>query len=152
MERPKTRADCINGPRPCPWISCKHHMLWVFAVSNFHYKPTQDSIIARWLDRYTDEEILDLLGGLQKTCTLDVADDGGVTLQECADILGTTRERIRQISDRGHGGGRNEGAVQKIAKKKRLVDMLAPFVERDVVARYQKEMIAPPRGFEGLAV
>lgn len=21
-----TRADCINGPRPCPWTKCKYHL------------------------------------------------------------------------------------------------------------------------------
>src|SRR5690606_40153075 len=24
--KPKTRADCKDGPRPCPFISCKHHL------------------------------------------------------------------------------------------------------------------------------
>ncbi|HUB07073.1 MAG TPA: DNA-binding protein, partial [Myxococcales bacterium] len=24
--RPKTRADCVNGPRPCLFVSCKHHL------------------------------------------------------------------------------------------------------------------------------
>ena len=26
IERPKTRADCVDGPRPCPYISCAHHL------------------------------------------------------------------------------------------------------------------------------
>ena len=25
-QRPKTRADCINGPRPCLFVSCKHNL------------------------------------------------------------------------------------------------------------------------------
>ena len=24
--RPKTRADCIGDPRPCPWVGCKYHL------------------------------------------------------------------------------------------------------------------------------
>ena len=24
--RPTTRADCENGPRPCPWTRCRHHL------------------------------------------------------------------------------------------------------------------------------
>ncbi|HZJ54956.1 MAG TPA: DNA-binding protein, partial [Myxococcaceae bacterium] len=24
--RPRTRADCINGPRPCLFVSCKHNL------------------------------------------------------------------------------------------------------------------------------
>ncbi len=31
------------------------------------------------------------------TCVLDVADRGGSTLQEVADILGITRQRVEQI-------------------------------------------------------
>lgn len=23
--RPKTRADCVDGPRPCPWVGCRHN-------------------------------------------------------------------------------------------------------------------------------
>ncbi len=23
---PKTRAECIDGPRPCPYTTCKHNM------------------------------------------------------------------------------------------------------------------------------
>lgn len=31
------------------------------------------------------------------TCTLDLADQGGLTLEEVGTLLGVTRERIRQI-------------------------------------------------------
>jgi hypothetical protein len=24
---PKTRSECENGPRPCPYTTCKHHLL-----------------------------------------------------------------------------------------------------------------------------
>ncbi len=24
--RPKTRGECASGPRPCPWVSCRHHL------------------------------------------------------------------------------------------------------------------------------
>ena len=24
--RPETRADCLGGARPCPFVSCKHHL------------------------------------------------------------------------------------------------------------------------------
>ena len=26
QERPKTRADCVNSPRPCLFVSCKHNL------------------------------------------------------------------------------------------------------------------------------
>ena len=26
IEHPETRADCVGGARPCPFVSCKHHL------------------------------------------------------------------------------------------------------------------------------
>lgn len=26
MLRPKTRGDCLEGPRPCPWVSCRYNL------------------------------------------------------------------------------------------------------------------------------
>src|SRR5579862_8754179 len=26
VERPRTRADCANVARPCPWVGCKHNL------------------------------------------------------------------------------------------------------------------------------
>ena len=34
------------------------------------------------------------------TCALDVADQGGVTLEEVGELMGVTRERVRQIEDK----------------------------------------------------
>ena len=38
---------------------------------------------------------------LEDTCALDVADRGGITLEEVGEILNLTRERIRQVEVRG---------------------------------------------------
>jgi hypothetical protein len=27
VKKPKTRGDCKGGFRPCPWVSCRHHLL-----------------------------------------------------------------------------------------------------------------------------
>jgi len=24
--KPRTRAECVDGPRPCPYVSCQHHL------------------------------------------------------------------------------------------------------------------------------
>src|SRR5262245_7942442 len=26
VERPRNRSECRDGPRPCPWVACKHHL------------------------------------------------------------------------------------------------------------------------------
>jgi hypothetical protein len=38
---------------------------------------------------------------MAETCALDVADRGGITLEEVGAILNLTRERIRQVEVRG---------------------------------------------------
>jgi hypothetical protein len=56
-KRPKTRADCINGARPCPWLGCRHH-LW---------NDEHDGVEARVM-------ALPVVGA--HSCTLDVVDEG----------------------------------------------------------------------------
>lgn len=78
-ERPKTRGDCKDGPRPCPYLSCRFHLLLEVTPSGSIALPLVD------LDDVAD------------TCALDVADRGGMTLEAVGSLLGVTRERVRQI-------------------------------------------------------
>jgi hypothetical protein len=84
--RPKTRADCINGPRPCNFVSCKHNLY-------LDVNPETGSIKLN----FPDKEIWEL----EHTCALDVAEKGGITLEEVGAIMNLTRERIRQVETRG---------------------------------------------------
>lgn len=80
--RPKTRADCINGPRPCPWVGCKYHLY-------LDVNPKTGSIKINFPDIEPWE--------MEVSCVLDVADGGPVTLDEIGRIMNLTRERIRQL-------------------------------------------------------
>ena len=82
IERPKTRGECVGGERPCPWVGCRHHLF--LDVTN-----GGTSITYPFPDSEPDE--------LAHSCSLDVADDGGITLDDVGTILNVTRERIRQI-------------------------------------------------------
>jgi len=86
QQRPKTRADCINGPRPCMFVSCKHNLY-------LDVNPETGSIKLN----FPDKEIWEL----EHTCALDVAEKGGITLEEVGEIMNLTRERIRQVETRG---------------------------------------------------
>lgn len=48
------------------------------------------------------------LGHEKASCVLDVADQGGMTLEEVGSVFGLTRERIRQIES---------AALQKLSKR-----------------------------------
>jgi len=81
-DRPKNRSQCKDGPRPCLYISCKHNLyLDVNTVTG--------SIKFNFPDKDINE--------LKETCALDVAERGGITLEEVGEILNLTRERVRQL-------------------------------------------------------
>ena len=84
--RPRSRAECANGPRPCMFIACKHHLY-------LDVNPATGSIKLN----FPDKEVWEL----EHTCALDVADRGGITLEEVGTIMNLTRERIRQVETRG---------------------------------------------------
>lgn len=108
---PVTRADCINGRRPCPWIRCRQHHFW------WHHRIHPKT--GEFRTKKTDEELSDFVVNMKNSCTLDVIDrarsvfgDTHCTLQEIANACGFTRERARQYLD-GHGrhGKRRGGAI-----------------------------------------
>ena len=82
VTRPKTRGDCQGGVRPCPWVGCRWHLY-------LDVNPVSGSI----LFNHPDTDPLDLV----HTCALDVADGGGATLERVGDMVGLTRERVRQV-------------------------------------------------------
>ena len=84
--RPKTRSECVTGPRPCLYVSCKYHLY-------LDVNPETGSVKLN----FPDKEIWELA----ETCALDVADRGGITLEEVGGIMNLTRERIRQVETRG---------------------------------------------------
>lgn len=79
---PTTRGDClpggVNESRPCRYRGCRWHL----------------DRERRWMDRVAD---------FSESCALDVADRGGVTLEELGALLGLTRERVRQIEEEAMG-------------------------------------------------
>ncbi|HEU0034714.1 MAG TPA: sigma factor-like helix-turn-helix DNA-binding protein [Kofleriaceae bacterium] len=84
--RPQTRAECRGQARPCPWVSCKHHLY-------LDVNPMTGSIKINFPDLEPWE--------LPHTCALDVAEAGALTLEQVGEITNLTRERIRQVEARG---------------------------------------------------
>jgi hypothetical protein len=86
IERPVERADCQGGERPCPFVSCKHHLYLDVSARTGAIKLN-----------FPDLEVWEM----NETCALDVADRGGATLEEVGAIMNLTRERIRQVEVKG---------------------------------------------------
>jgi len=86
IPRPTTRGECREEMRPCPWVACKHHLY-------LDINPETGSIKINFPDLEPWE--------LKNTCALDVAERGGITLEEVGEIMNLTRERIRQVEVRG---------------------------------------------------
>lgn len=84
-DRPRTRGDCVDGPRPCPWVSCRHHL-------GIEVTPAGGLKLVR-----PDREPWEL----EQTCSLDVADAGEHTLDVVGRLTNVTRERTRQIEAAG---------------------------------------------------
>jgi hypothetical protein len=108
--KPRTRADCKGGPRPCPYISCKHHLY-------VDVSPRTGAIKLN----VPDLEVWEL----SESCALDIADHGGTTLEDVGAIMNLTRERIRQVE------------VKALAKLEALSDMetLRDYVDEGPVGK-----------------
>jgi len=80
--RPRTRGECIDGPRPCPWVACRHHLY-------LDVNPVTGTIKLNRPELEVDQ--------LDDSCSLDIADRGEHTLEAVGVLLNLTRERIRQV-------------------------------------------------------
>ena len=122
--KPKTRAECIGSERPCPFVSCKHHLYLDVSARTGAIKLN-----------FPDLEVWEM----NETCALDVADRGGTTLEEVGAIMNLTRERIRQVEVKG------------LAKLQALKDMnaLRDYVDEGPVGKRRLPVLARDDEEEG---
>ena len=95
--KPRTRAECAQAARPCPFVSCRFHLY-------IDISPRTGGIKLN----FPDLEIWEM----GESCAIDVADRGGSTLEEVGAIMNLTRERVRQLE------------IQALAKLAVLEDMV----------------------------
>ena len=126
--KPHVRAACAGAMRPCPYVSCKHHLY-------VDVSPRTGAIKLN----FPDLEVWEM----GDSCALDVADRGGTTLEDVGAIMNLTRERIRQVE------------VKALAKLEALRDMMAlrDFVDEGPVGKRRLPVLskAELRGIEGEA-
>jgi hypothetical protein len=125
-QKPRQRSACAEGARPCPYVSCKHHLY-------VDVSPRTGAIKLN----FPDLEVWEM----GDSCALDVADRGGTTLEDVGAIMNLTRERIRQVE------------VKALAKLEALRDMMAlrDFVDEGPVGKRRLPVLskAELQGIEG---
>jgi len=85
IQRPRCRADCVDGPRPCPWVRCWWHLyLDVSPAGGVRFN-------------FPDLEPWEL----EESCALDVIERGGLGPHDIAKLLNMTRERARMLLAHG---------------------------------------------------
>lgn len=122
IQRPRTRADCVDAPRPCPWASCRHHLL--LEVSKSKPKDERDdprattirinrapsgayklgrragmpanaasNIVRQWI-----ADAAETLFAMPATCSLDIVEayPDGIPPSSVAYVLGMTEPTIDQ--------------------------------------------------------
>jgi hypothetical protein len=139
VEKPVTRADCGAGERPCPFVSCKHHLYLDVSARTGAIKLN-----------FPDLEVWEMA----ETCALDVSDRGGTTLEEVGAIMNLTRERIRQVEVKGlaklealkdMGGLRDYVEEGPVGKRRLPILAKAPVVEADEEDEFDVDEFASER-------
>jgi hypothetical protein len=115
--RPTTRAECINGPRPCPYVGCAFHLFLNVnsetgeITLNVQNEPLADIVRQDYLrvpdpDSNKPVTISDIEGlklgieAMPQTCALDVADHGGQAPTRVAEYIDESLEKTNGIIGR----------------------------------------------------
>lgn len=119
--RPQTRADCRGDARPCPWVSCRHHLLLEVAKAKakegraaratsirlnrphlgkakLGRRPGMDASEAHALVQRWIADAVDLLASMPATCALDVVEafPDGLVPRPLGKLLGVGEQAIDQ--------------------------------------------------------
>lgn len=81
--RPTTRGDCVDGPRPCPFVGCRYH-IWLEATQFGAIVTQQDGKLQG-------------MHNMRFTCVLDAAEQGPLPVKQIGRLLGVKKERLRQM-------------------------------------------------------
>ncbi len=100
--RPRTRAECVDSERPCPFVSCRYHLA-------IDVDPATGEIVA-------ERE----LEGLTETCVLDVADRDGASLDVVGAAIGSDRTTLQKTEQR---------ALERLSRRAVARNVLVQFLE-----------------------
>lgn len=84
LPRPRTRGDCANVPRPCPFVGCRYHLFLDVGKGGV--------LRLNFPDKEPHE--------LKRSCALDIAAAGGLGQKVVAKILGVSKQAVQQSEKR----------------------------------------------------
>lgn len=127
--RPRTRAECADSPRPCPWVSCRHHLAIELALVEGRRRAgslrlnrapsapasgrngrrrgivsaTAGDIVQRWI-----ADAVEHLAAMEATCALDVPQryPGGLPSVRVGRMLGVAKQQIERDEQRARARAR----------------------------------------------
>lgn len=111
--------------RPCHLANCRYHMAHEWVIWALRAGRGEPEIIERILR--------------DPSCALDLAKSGPLTLQEVGDLLGVSRERVRQIE---------AGAIERL--RDRLAGQLTS--QRTSQQRVEAELATGPHSVTELSI
>ena len=154
---PRTRAECVDGPRPCPHVRCRYHLALEVGGDgairsgygatrkggSVHPKTRRPYAVDYQIEALSDQ-LAERLDSGAPTCALDLADEGEQTLDAIGQILGLSREAVRQTIE----SARRKLATMDPEQRETLLAMLADLAEANGgsnLARAPEMIQAPPK-------
>lgn len=124
--RPRTRGECENTARPCPYVTCRHHLLIdvseqgnILLNEGDPCRRMGSRAVSRAAPESFDQRALRRLAELPHTCSLDVADEGPHTLEQVGEFMGVRKERAYRVEERAIArASSNEGLRTMIRRRK----------------------------------
>lgn len=126
LPRPRTRGECLQEARPCPWVACRHHLLLEVTQAQRtrshpgpglvlqapststgprrQLSPTApEMVVQRWI-----ADALERLVVMRTSCSLDRADQGAAQEVEVAELVARDRRTMRR---------RRRAAIRALAER-----------------------------------
>ncbi len=86
--RPRTRGECPpQSERPCPYVGCRHH-------NYLEVNPETGTILFHFPDIEPED--------MEHSCSLDSADEDGLTADEVGKRINASRQRVQQIESKAY--------------------------------------------------
>lgn len=118
IPRPRTRGECLEEARPCPWVGCRYHLLLEvpaasdnprfaslqLAVQRQGWRGgrrrglrawTTEATVLRWID-----EAVERLASMRWSCALDRADAGPASTGEVLELTASSKPVVLALRRR----------------------------------------------------